>query len=1424
MFQPVVQAWFERRFPHGPTRAQQEGWDAIAAGDDTLIAAPTGSGKTLAAFLVCIDRLLAAGPNQPSGIEVVYVSPLKALAVDIHHNLEIPLAELRALAADSGTLSPEVRVAVRTADTPAHRRAALWKNPPQILVTTPESLYLLLTSENSRNALRSTRTVIVDEIHALARDKRGAHLALTLERLEHVCAVRPTRIGLSATQRPIERIASLLVGAGGRRGAHCTIVDTGHSRPCELSIELPDSELEAVASSEQVAHVLDQIAEHARQRRTTLVFVNTRRLSERLAHQLAERLGPERVAAHHGSLAKDRRQGVETRLRSGELQVVVATASLELGIDIGPVELVCQIGSPRNIATLLQRVGRSGHTRFGTPVGKLYPLTRDELVECAALLRAVKQGELDAIAFPDAPLDVLAQQIVAECAAQDWDEAALYERLRRAFHYHALTRAQFDEVVSLVSDGVLTGRGRRGAYLQRDLVSQQLRARRGARLSALTSGGAIPETADYRVLAEPDQTLVGTVNEDFAIESMVGDVFLLGSTAWRIVRVQTGTVRVVSAEGATPTVPFWLGEAPARSVELSRAVSELRVEVDRRLEGEGPLDAERWLQEACGLAPAAAHEIVAYLGAARAALGRLPSADALICERFFDETGGMQLVIHAPLGGRINRALGLLIRKRFCTSFDFELQAAANDDAIVLSLGPQHSFPLQDLPGFLRPTGVRDALVNAVIVTPMFAARWRWNLGRALVVLRYKGGKKNPAQLQRMESDDVMVAVFPALAACQDNATGPREIPDHVLVRQTLHDCLHEAMDLPALEHLLGRIQSGEVELHFRDTTEPSVLTHEILNSRPYTFLDDAPLEERRTRAISLRRGLPSSVRDLAALDPDAIARVRAEVAPAPRDANELHDLLMATIVLPPSAALVGLFEQLVAAQRACRLAAASGERWCARQRRRELEQLFPGAALEPDLPLPAAVLAEPLLSLEESAAELVRGHLDCSGPITLAELAGVSGLDPDVLLAAVARVEVEGFALRGHFDPHVHEQQFCARRLLARIHVYTQKRLRREIEPVSAQDYMRFLLRHQGVDPAHRRSGPRGLLLAIEQLQGYELPAAGWEQDVLAARVENYRSEWLDALCLSGQVSWGRLSLPALRAEGQPGLTTRATPITLTMRADLPWLMAAARPAERRSELGPNTTRIAACLEQGGALFFSQLVAHSGLRESEVREALWDGVARGLLSADGFEALRNLLEPRAALSGLGLAAGRSGLRRGAAATPAGEGRWALLTAASAALEPSARAVEASAGADRESLAEAIAEQLVARWGVVLRDVLAGESLALPWREILYALRRLEARGVLRGGRFVAGFVGEQYALPQAIEQLRAVRREPRRGLRIELSGCDPLNLTGIILPGPRVPALRTQQVSLCDGVQAPLLGEPLRPGADALPLLRVTS
>jgi ATP-dependent helicase Lhr and Lhr-like helicase len=1364
-FHPAVAEWFRRRFPDGPTEAQAQGWPHIAAGSDTLIAAPTGSGKTLAAFLVAIDRLYRdhdRGVDISTGTRVVYVSPLKALAVDIGENLERPLEEIADVATELGFDPPEIRVAVRTGDTTSSQRSAMVRRPPSFVVTTPESLYLLVTSARGREALRTTEAVIVDEIHAVARDKRGSHLALTLERLEALCDRRPARIGLSATQRPIERVGRLLVG----ERPLPEIIDVGHQRALDVTLELPEGELEAVASAEQMSDVLNRIAEHVTHHKTTLVFVNTRRMAERLAHQLGERLGDDVVAAHHGSLSKERRWRVETRLRAGALKALVATASLELGIDIGPVELVCQIGSPRSIATFLQRVGRSNHTRTGTPKGRLYPLTRDELVECTALLMAVRAGRLDAIQFPHQPLDIAAQQIIAEVAAEEWRTDELYDLVRRAAPYAELSRAEFDEVVELVSGGIETGRGRRGAYVHHDAVNGELRGRKGARIAAATSGGAIPETGDYRVVAEPDDTFVGTVNEDWAVESMAGDVFLLGTHSWQIRRIEPGVVRVRDAAGALPTIPFWLGEAPARTVELSAEVSELRRHVDDHLRAGRPDDARQWLIDAAGIPREAAVMIVDYLAAGRAALGAMPTQQQLVLERFFDDTGGMQLVVHSPYGGRINRALGLALRKKFCRTFDFELQAAATDDAIVLSLGLTHSFPLDEVPRYVRSATVEETLEHAILDSPMFQARWRWNLNRALMVLRFRMGRRNPPPIQRMESDDLLAAVFPQAAACQDNQTGPIEIPDHVLVRETIGDTLHEALDVDGLRVLLERMESGDVAVHFVDTMEASALSHEIINARPYAFLDDEEFQNRRTNAVTLRKGLTVDLSAIGSLDPDAIEQVRTEIAPEPDTADEFHDLLSSLVVVRARESWRPVFDELAERGRAVVVPHDGVELWSTTEARDDA-----GRALSGD---------------DGAVTRTIRGHLDISGITTADELATTTTLAAGAVTSALAALQHEGFAMQGTYRPDADGEEWVARRLLARMHSYSRRSRRDRVEPATAQDFMRFLLRWQHVTPDTQLSGEAGLVSVIEQLQGFEAAAVTWEPDLFARRLRHYEPGWLDRLCHDGDVAWLRLTPGAREADAPAGAPSKATPITVVFRADLVWLLDAARLGTELAVPSVGATaEILDVLRDSGACFATDLVAATRRLPDDVERGLWDGVARGLVMCDGFGAIR------ARISGVRSAPESrrmSRLRRGARGGGASPGRWSVVPGG-------------NDDVDRDELAEAVAEQLINRWGVVFRDLAVRDSLRMPWRDLQWALRRLEDRGLVRGGRFVSGFSGEQYALPHAADELTRVRKAQRTGERVVVNATDPMNLVGVIVPGETVPAVRTKRVVYVDGI-----------------------
>ncbi|HTM11339.1 MAG TPA: DEAD/DEAH box helicase, partial [Bryobacteraceae bacterium] len=1264
MFHPLVQKWFTQQFA-GVTEPQRLGWPVIQSGENVLISAPTGSGKTLAAFLSALDELVrtASAGGLTDETRILYVSPLKALSNDVRVNLEVPLAGIADLARADGAPLPEIRVAVRTGDTPMAERALMSRKAPHILVTTPESLFILLTAGKSRQMLRSVRTLIVDEIHAVAGSKRGSHLALSIARLEALAEGRVQKIGLSATVSPIEEVGQFLSDR-----AH--IIQVGRRRDMDVAVEVPRDELGAVASNEMWSEIYDRTARLIGEHRTTLVFANTRRQAERIAHALGERMGEGAVLPHHGSLSRRLRLEAEQRLKRGELKAVVATASLELGIDIGTVDLVCQMGSPRSISVALQRIGRAGHWVGAEPKGRIFATTRDELIESAAVIRSIKRGELDRLEIPRAPLDILAQQIVAMAACDDWDEDALFSFARGAYPYRELARRDFDAVVEMLSEGMATSRGRRGAFLHRDQVNHRLRGRRGARLMAITNGGAIPDSAQYQVVAEPEGTIVGTIDEDFAVESLAGDVFLLGTTSWRIKRVETGRVRVEDAHGAAPSIPFWRGEAPGRTRELSQAVSELRVEIEART------DALDLLMSECGLDRLGAEQAVEYVHAGARALGTVPSEDTVVAERFFDEAGGMQMVVHAPFGSRINRAWGLALRKRFCRAFNFELQAAATDNGLVLSLSDQHSFPLEIIFSYLRPDTVTKVLTEALLAAPMFGARWKWNASRALAVPRFLGGRKVPPPIQRMRADDLLAAVFPDQAACAENLTGEIRIPDHPLVNETIDNCLHEAMDLDGLIAILKRMEEGTLRTVAVDTPEPSPFCHEILNANPYAFLDDAPLEERRTRAVQLRRSLPpADAANLGALDPAAIAEVGEQSWPVVRDADELHDALLTLVVLPPVEEWRGYYDELAPAGRA---STADGRYWVATER----------------------------LDRRHDTLAILRGWTDSIGPFTAAALAARLSLPLSEVEIALAQLEGEGLILRGSFTGASHgtgaDHEFCHRRILARIHRQTLGRLRREIEPVSSADFMRFLCRWQHLSPGARLHGVDGLYQVLKQLQGYEISAAAWESTVLPGRVHKYDPEWLDRLCLAGEVMWGRLSPhPSLESQGSRKVRpTRVAPLGIFLREDAARLLPAA--SEVQQNWSHAAKDVLAALDQRGASFFHDLVRATGRLASEVEDGLWELVAGGQVTADGFENLRALIDPKR----------RRGEGRGRMSRPRhATGRWAILE-------------KGASGSD----VEFYARMLLDRWGVVFRDVLARETLAPPWRSLLVVLRQWEAR------------------------------------------------------------------------------------------------
>jgi ATP-dependent Lhr-like helicase len=1420
-FHPVVARWFAETLGD-PTAAQRLGWAAIRERRHTLIAAPTGSGKTLAAFLTALDDLFQEGLGAPlpDEVRVVYVSPLKALSADIHKNLAEPRRGIHRLAVESGLTAPRITAAVRTGDTTQAERARMLQTPPHILVTTPESLYLLLTAERSRQMLRTARTVIVDEIHAVIGTRRGAHLALSLERLDEIAGAPMLRLGLSATQKPVDEVARFLVGtrsvdASGRPA--CAVVNEGHRREMDLGLEIPRSSLEAVMPHEVWEEYYDRLVELITQHRTTLVFVNTRRMTERTARHLSDRLGGQAVTAHHGSLSKEKRLDAEARLKSGQLKALVATASLELGIDIGVVDLVCQIGSPHRIATLLQRVGRAGHTVSGVPRGRLFPTSRDDLVECAALLRSVRRGELDAIVSHDAPVDVLAQQLVAETACREYAEDELFALVRRAWPYRGLDRSEFDAVLKMVADGFAarptggSARGRHAALLHRDEVHRTVRARRGARLLAITSGGAIPEVADYRVVLEPEDTFIGTLNEDFAIESMAGDIFQLGNASWQVLRVGAGVVRVADAKGAPPTIPFWLGEAPARSDELSRAVSDLRqaiasAESDRR--------AIEWTMSETGMTEPAAEQAVAYLTEARRILGVMPTQATLVLERFFDESGGMQLVLHAPFGSRINKAWGLALRKRFCRQFNFELQASATDDAVLLSLGPQHSFPLADVFRYLSPATVGDVLIQALLDAPVFQTRWRWNTTISLAVPRNRAGRKVPPQLQRMIAADLMAAAFPDAAACLENIPGDRQIPDHPLVRQTIRDCIDEAMDYDGLVAVLTRIHRGDITCAGRDTPEPSPLAHEILNARPYAFLDDAPLEERRTQAVYARRtGEATSAGDLGTLDGGAIDRVRDEERPDPRDAHELHDALMTAGFLTELEAADGAANLMTALTASCRAtsvtiggsaAAADATRlWIAAERLPELLGVHSGATMDPPIAPPAT--RSRTWTREEALVELLRSRLSMIGPATAEALARSLAVEERDVDDALHALESEGAILRGSFTPSARAMEWCDRRLLARIHRYTLSRLRAEIEPVSPADFMRFLFAWQHVDPSARLTGIDGLRAIVARLDGFELAARAWERSVLPARMDRYDPAMLDTLCLTGEVGWARLSTaPGLPEPVPTPRLVGATPIALFLHEHGDAWRTLRFAAERDREVpsregtvaepavGEPAHGILETLRERGASFLRELEAACGLEPSRLHHAIGELVAAGLVTSDGFAGLRAMIRPP-----------RPGSEKGAAR---GAGRWSAVPA-----NPSPDRVEAAI--------EAQAWSLLRRYGIVFRRLLEREANAAPWRLLGRVYRRLEARGEIRGGRFVAGMSGEQFALGEAIARLREIRRGDRDGRPIAISAADPLNLAGIVIAGERVRASAATRIAFRDGIPVAVMeGDYVRPLAGIEP------
>jgi len=1402
-FHPAVSAWFEQAFKI-PTPVQTAAWPKILEENRVLIAAPTGSGKTLAAFLCAINDLVLQSRCGVLGdkVHVLYISPLKALSNDIEKNLQAPLQGVAEELVASEQPAHNIRAAVRTGDTPPSERTKMSKRPPHILVTTPESLYLLLTSVSGRNMLAGVSTLIVDEIHALAGNKRGSHLSLSLARLDALCGVPPARIGLSATQKPIERIADYLCG-----GLDCTIVDTGHKRHMDIKLELPDSPLAPILANEVWEELYERLVAYILEHRTTLIFVNTRRLTERLARHLAERLGEEAVTAHHGSLSRKHRLEAEQALKSGQLKALVATASLELGIDIGHVDLVCQMGTPGSISALLQRIGRSGHGVGETPKGRLFPLSRDDLVECVALQRALEAGELDAIVIPPAPLDVLAQQLVAEISARDWNVDELHQMVCTAWPYHDLKKEQFLAVVRMLADGYSTRRGRRSALVFYDAINGQLRGRPAARLTALQNGGAIPDHFDYEVIMLPQGHRVGTLNEDFAFESMPGDIFQLGNTSYRMLKIETARVLVEDAQGQPPTIPFWTGDKPGRSDELSLAVSSLRGEIELQLQDKEPAAVIDGLCEQ-GISRPAAIQLVEYLHASLQALGCLPTQNKIIMERFFDDSGDMHLVVHAPLGSRLMRAWGLALRKRFCRQFNFELQASALEDSLILSLGETHSFEIADVAGYLKPETVRDVLIQALLDAPMFELRWRWNATIALAVQRMRNGKKLPPQWQRNQAEDLVAVVFPDQIACFENIRGAREIPDHPLVNQTIGDCLTDTMDIDGLESLLIRMNAGDIEIHCLDLVGPSPLSREIINARPYAFLDDGEAENRRTRAISNDPDDLSSAATLSIISVEASQQVRDEAWIQPRNADELHDGLLQLGFLTRAeyssgnsscgaGGLAGHWGQWFAAlsedYRVCCISMGHEDKkqadhwWVASERLPEWLAIHPQSQFSPD---PTSMLPDAAACEQAEALNgLLRSRMSGLGPVSRSQLAIDFGLDEDTLQRALLSLQNEGFAIL--MQDAATEHLWCERRLLARIHRYSREQRRRAIKPVPPSNYMNFLVHWHGLDDS-----AADLDQVLSLLQGWSAPATMWEHALLSARCRDYSPEQLDQRFLSGQLAWFR----PLSAPEQIRTIVSATPLAIVPRSNISdWLV---KPPDTDAVSDSLARKVLLLLEKYGAMFTSDLEQESGLLRPQLEQALKSLIAAGVVTSDAFSPVRWLLRPEA-----------QKLRRSRMAklhaVNLPVGRWSI--PGSSFYKDQANGSAYNAGSGKQQRLAVICQSLLRRYGVVFRAVIQRETLLPPWRDLLNYLRRMEDRGEVRGGRFVDGFSGEQFALPEALGLLRKPVTDDDKPVFCVISACDPLNLGGFITPGAKTPSISGNRILLENGLPvARILGDEL--------------
>lgn len=1414
-FHPAVQKWFADSLGQ-PTPIQAQAWRALATRQHAVISAPTGEGKTLAAFLAVIDALvkqrirrqqnghLEVPAENTRATRVLYVSPLKALSNDIEKNLQLPLAGIQRELKAAGIETDDIHAMVRTGDTSPAERAKLVRLRPEIVVTTPESLYLMLTSVSGRQMLETVETVIVDEIHALAGSRRGSHLLLSLARLESLCAARRERDGLanagdflqriavSATVKPIEAVARFLVGD--QPVALCR--DT-RPRQFDIRMLLPSQPLTAVMSGEMWQEIYLELAKEIQKHRTTLIFVNNRRLCERLARHLTELLEGESVSAHHGlppegvpaganpgvsahhgSLSHAQRLRGETLLKEGKLKVMVATSSLELGLDIGTIDLVVQISSPRSIHAFIQRAGRSEHHKNGTSRALLVPLTRDDLSECVALVRALRQGALESLELATPALDILAQQIVAEVAMRDIGADELFALVVREAQWQNLARSDFDAVLEMLNDGYSLRFGRRSRYIFYDKTDRVLRARPGARITAALNGGAIPENFEYEVIDESSSgplshvagapenrahggAFVGTVHEDFAIESSQGDVFQLGNRLWQIRQISGNRVSVVHAPDKHPTIPFWIVDVPGRTDALSDALSAMH----ELFNGLGdPNKFVRQISAETGLPSAVIGQLADYYRETQASLGLLPTKSTVVLERFFDEVKNCHIVLHSVFGAQVNRAWGLALRKRFCRQFNFELQAAANDNAIVLSLSHTHSFHLPEVFSYLKSVTAEQVLIQALLDAPMFEVRWRWNASRALAILRRSTRGKLPAQWQKSGAQDLVALLFPDQIACAENLSGPRAIPDHPLVKQTVSDCLHEAMDAKGFVQVLQRIESGDIRTIYADSATPSPLAHEIINARPYAFLDDAPLEERRTRAVytgvpgarlprtaSLGRPVrtDTEARQGDEISDDTIAAVKAETLYPARNENELYDLIT-QFALVPEAEVAELggdadLHALVSRGKVFRFPSPpaplhdvergantdlsdskeaqhsppspfngeggrGGEAYFISADRAELIE-----AVYPQIDSEDKVAAQRCISGIET---ILLAHLELLGPLTAESLAARLTLPITRVTLAISGLEAQGSAFVLHRNGLT---LYVERTFYQRLQHYGRRRsVQKRLSPL---EYLAFLAEWQHV--SEPLSGPESLAKILRQLQGAELSLDEWNS-ALRLRITDYNERMLEDQLLSGEFFWWR-------APGAAGKSiTRKTRYMLLSR-DL-WHELGPL-SNTGAELSVDARRVRDYLERNGASFVHDI--HTGrpgeaqpkIFTEQTLRGLRELVAQGLVTSDQFFALRRLA-PAAAQRG------RLAIRRMQPQFP--HGRFSLVR------------YKSDAPADEDARLAAIARLLLSRHGVVYRYAAENDFFKAPWPRLVRTLRLMEMAGHVRSGRFIDGLWGEQFAAPTA--------------------------------------------------------------------------